>query len=159
MKKIFVGIAISSVMLFGGSLEHGMQMLEQGNTLDAYVEFSKLAKQGDVDAQTILGEMYLDGIGVKQDTKKAYDWLSKAAKSGDKEAQYLLGFMYENGIGVKVDIVKAVNWYEKAANKGDIMAMYNLAFIYKSGAKGVKKDINKAISLLEKVEVTKKQMN
>ena len=155
MKKIILGIMLSSTIAFSGSLDNGIRMLNNGNTLDAYIEFSRLAHQGNVDAQTMLGEMYLDGIGVKQDTKKAYSWLSKAAQSGDKEAEYLLGFMYENGIEVKADITKAVAWYEKAANKGDIMAMYNLAFIYKSGAKGVKKDVNKAISLLQKVEIKK----
>ena len=155
MKKIILGLAIGYVVSFGSNLDYGMQLLDGGNTVDAYIEFSKLAKQGDRDAQTILGEMYLDGIGVKQDSKKAYKWISKAANSGDKEAQYLMGFMYENGIEVKRDMTKAVAWYEKAANKGDIMAMYNLAFIYKTGAKGVKKDVNKAISLLEKVEKIK----
>ena len=159
MKKLVLSLVVSCTVAFSGSLDYGMKMLNSGNTLDAYVEFSKLAKQGDTDAQTMLGEMYLDGIGVKQDTKKAYSWISKAAKSGDKEAQYLLGFMYENGIEVKADISKAVAWYEKAANKGDIMAMYNLAFIYKSGAKGVKKDVKKAISLLEKVEVKRSEVN
>ena len=159
MKKLVVGLVLSCGVAFSGSLDYGMKMLNNGNTLEAYVEFSRLAKAGDVDAQTMLGEMYLDGIGVKQDSKKAYEWISKAANSGDKEAQYLLGFMYENGIEVKTDISKAVAWYEKAANKGDIMAMYNLAFIYKSGAKGVKKDMTKAISLLEKVEIEKNRNN
>ncbi len=155
MKKIILGLAIGYVISFGSSLDYGMQLLDSGKTVEAYKEFSRLAQKGDIDAQTMLGEMYLDGIGVKENPKEAYKWLSKAANSGDKEAQYLLGFMYENGIGLKMDISKAVLWYQKAANKGDVMAMYNLAFIYKSGAKGIKKDVNKAVSLLEKVDKIK----
>ena len=155
MKKFVLGVVFSSAVLFAGSFSDGLKALDRGDTSKAILEFQALAKSGDVDAQTMLGEMYLDGIGTVQDTKKAYYWIQKAANSGDKEAQYLLGFMYENGIEVKKDISLAVKWYEKSANKGDIMAMYNLAFIYKNGAKGVNKDMNKAVSLLQKVEEIK----
>ena len=155
MKKFILGLAISSAVLFAGDFSSGLKALDSGDTLKAFEQFQTLAKGGDIDAQTMLGEMYLDGIGTTQDTKKAYYWIQKAANNGDKEAQYLLGFMYENGIEVKKDISQAVSWYQKAANKGDIMAMYNLAFINKNGAKGVNKDMNKAVSLLQKVEEIK----
>jgi len=155
MKKFVLGLAFSSAVLFAGSFEDSLKVLDSGNVSKAMSQFQTLAKKGDVDAQTMLGEMYLDGIGTNQDTKKAYFWIQKAANSGDKEAQYLLGFMYENGIEVKQDISQAVAWYQKAANRGDTMAMYNLAFIYKNGANGINKDMNKAVSLLQKVEEIK----
>jgi len=155
MKKFVLGLALSSAVLFGGNLDSGMNLLNSGETQKAFAEFQKLAKSGDIEAATMLGEMYLDGIGVKQDNKKAYYWIQKAANEGDKEAEYLLGFMYENGIEVKEDMSQAVLWYEKAANKGDIMAMYNLAFIYKNGANGVKKDLQKAVMLMSEVEEKK----
>jgi len=158
MKKLLLGLAVSSVVLMAGDISSGMKYLDSGETTKAFTEFQKLAKSGDVDASTMLGEMYLDGIGVEQDSKKAYYWIQKAANEGDKEAQYLLGFMYENGIEVKQDITQAVSWYEKAANKGDIMAMYNLAFIYKNGTGGVKKDMDKAVSLLSEVQEAKSKM-
>ena len=155
MKKLVLGVTLTSALLFGGNLDNGMNYLNNGENQKAFAEFQKLAQSGDIDAATMLGEMYLDGIGVQQDNKKAYYWIQKAANEGDKEAQYLLGFMYENGIEVKEDMAQAVIWYEKAANKGDIMAMYNLAFIYKNGAKGVKKDIQKAVMLMSEVEEKK----
>ncbi len=155
IKKLFLGLAFSSAVLFAGNFNDGMKALDSGNISKAIEQFQTLAKSGDVDSQTMLGEMYLDGIGTNQDTKKAYYWIQKAANAGDKEAEYLLGFMYENGIEVKQDISEAVAWYQKAANKGDTMAMYNLAFIYKNGANGVNKDMNKAVSLLQKVEEIK----
>jgi len=155
MKKYILGLALSSALLMAGNLDNGMNYLNSGDNQKAFSEFQKLAKSGDIEAATMLGEMYLDGIGVSQDNKKAYYWIQKAANEGDKEAEYLLGFMYENGIEVKEDIAQAVIWYEKAANKGDIMAMYNLAFIYKNGAGGVKKDIQKAVMLMSEVEEKK----
>ncbi len=158
MKKFFLGLAFSSALLMAGDISSGMKYLDSGDTAKAFSEFQKLANSGDVDAATMLGEMYLDGIGVEQNNKKAYYWIQKAANEGDKEAEYLLGFMYENGIEVKTNISQAVSWYEKAANKGDIMAMYNLAFIYKNGASGVKQDMQKAVSLLSEVEEAKSNM-
>jgi len=155
MKKFILGLALSSAVLFGGNFSDGLKVLDSGDTSRAFKQFQDLAKSGDVDSQTMLGEMYLDGIGVEQNTKKAYFWIQKAANSSDREAQYLLGFMYENGIEVKQNISQAVTWYEKAASKGDTMAMYNLAYIYKNGGNGINKDMNRAVSLLQKVEEIK----
>ncbi len=45
------------------------------------------AEQGDSDCQTILGNMYREGEGVKQDYAEAAKWYQLAAAQGDKEAQ------------------------------------------------------------------------
>jgi TPR repeat protein len=117
------------------------------------------AKSGDISAQTIIGEMYLDGIGVKVDHQEAFYWLSKAARADDKDAQYLLGFMYENGLKVAQNYKRAVKWYTEAALKGDILSQYNLAMIYKNGQDGVDKDMKKAFKWLYMVEDSRKKLN
>jgi len=152
MRKLISGLLLSSAVLLAGNFNDGLKLLDNGKVTEAHQQFLTLAKDGDKDAQTILGEMYLDGIGVKQNNKQAYYWIYKAATAGDNQAKYLLGFMYENGIEVKENMVLAVQWYEKAANGGDVMAMYNLAFIYKDGKGGVDKNMQKAVSLLDQVE-------
>lgn len=48
--------------------------------------FTKSANQGHVEAQFVLGEMYYDGHGVKQDDKKALEWFTKACKNGHQTA-------------------------------------------------------------------------
>jgi TPR repeat protein len=40
---------------------------------------SRIAKQGSIDVQARVGEMYLKGIGIKQDFDKAFYWLLLAA--------------------------------------------------------------------------------
>jgi FOG: TPR repeat, SEL1 subfamily len=40
------------------------------------------AKQGDVDAQFILGFMYANGKGVSQNDMEAVKWFKKAAEQG-----------------------------------------------------------------------------
>jgi len=47
---------------------------------------TKMAGYGNVKAQYILGEMYEEGRGVKQNYVKAIEWYSKAEKSGHTNA-------------------------------------------------------------------------
>jgi len=152
MKKIISSILLSGTMLFAGTYNTGIQMLDNEKETQASEAFFMAAKSGDLDSQMILGEMYLDGIGVKVDHQKAFFWLSKAARAGDSEAQYLLGFMYENGLEVAVNMKRAVKWYTQAALQGDILSQYNLAIIYKEGKGEVLKDMIKAFKWLAMVQ-------
>ncbi len=47
---------------------------------------TKMAGYGNIKAQYILGEMYEEGRGVKQNYVKAIEWYSKAEKSGHTNA-------------------------------------------------------------------------
>lgn len=144
-----------AVGLFANDFKSAVENLDGKKDIRAYETFFILAKSGDVDSQTILGEMFLDGIGIAVDTKKAFYWLSKASGNGDPQAQYLLGFMYENGIKVATNMPRAVTLYKKAAKQGDILAQFNLAMIYKEGKGGIKKDMNQAFKWLASVQRSK----
>ncbi len=52
---------------------------------------------GDRDAHYRVGRMYLDGQGVRKDTKQAARWLSKAAGKGQYQAQAVFGAMLFKG--------------------------------------------------------------
>ncbi len=52
---------------------------------------TKLAEQGDADAQCSLGEMYDKGRGVAQDYAEAVKWYRMAAEQGYAWAQRNLG--------------------------------------------------------------------
>lgn len=158
MKKVLLGALCLTVGLMASDFKSGFSDLDGKKDLKAYETFFKLAKSGDIDSQTLLGEMYLDGIGTNVDVKKAFYWISKAANSGDSEAQYLLGFMYENGIKVAVNMPRAVTLYKKAAVQGDILSQYNLAMIYKEGRGGIKKDMDEAFKWLANVQYSKKEL-
>ena len=92
--------------------------------------FIILAEQGDVNAQWVLGFMYLNGEGMPQNYKQAAYWLTKAAEQGFALAQFNLGFMYDNGKGVPQDDQKALDWYKKAALQGLAEAQTNLGVMY-----------------------------
>jgi TPR repeat protein len=103
------------------------------------------AADGDADAQTNLGNMYLKGLGVDKDEKAAVNWYRKAAEKGNAQAMNNLGGSYANGHGVQKDEKAAVSWYRQAADKGDADAMTNLGGMYADG-RGVEKDEKKAVN-------------
>src|SRR6185503_12854376 len=61
------------------------------------------ADQGDAAAQNLLGELYLNGQGVRPDSKAAAEWFTRSAQLGHALAQLNLGMLFEAGQGVAVD--------------------------------------------------------
>jgi TPR repeat protein len=99
----------------------------------------ELANNGNTVAQSNLGVMYGNGLGVAKNATEAVKWYRKAAEQGDVFAQSNLAFMYANGHGVAENDAVAVNWYRKAAEQGDAGAQSNLGSMYAKGD-GVAKD-------------------
>ena len=77
-----------------------------------------LAKQGDAIAQVLLGTMYENGLGVKQDDFEAMKWYRKAAEQGNANAQMILGTVYFLGKGVQFNKALAKEWFGKACDNG-----------------------------------------
>jgi len=74
------------------------------------------AKQGGVEAQVMLGEIYEKGLGGGMaDPQLAAQWYRKAAEQGSSRAQINLGHLYEKGLGVEKSLPVALNWYRKAS--------------------------------------------
>ena len=93
----FLFLFSGSSVVFGGDLQDGYDAYHREDYKTAYKLIAPLAKQGDADAQYILGRMYENGQGVPQDDKEAVKWYQLAAEQGDAIAQANLGFMYDNG--------------------------------------------------------------
>ena len=74
-----------------------------------------LAEQGSAKAQTYVGFMYENGLGLAQNYAQAVRWLRDAADQGAPTAQVLLGELYDRGLGVKRDFVQAEIWLNLAA--------------------------------------------
>ncbi len=109
MIKKITAMAVCAVMVLAGvsafaaSLEEALER----------------AKQGDIDAQFVLGNSYYNGEGVKQNYAEAAKWYRQAAEQGDGISQYNLGVLYTNGDGVQQDLTEAVKWFRMAAQNGD----------------------------------------
>ena len=75
----------------------GLTAYKNQEFLLAYEEWKPLAKMGDPHAQSNLGVMYSQGIGVPVDYKSAIMWWKRAAEQGHAKARYNLGVMFQIG--------------------------------------------------------------
>ncbi len=132
LSGIFAITLLLVPMAFAG-LDDGIAARERGDYTTALREFKSLAEQGNADAQTYLGSMYIRGQGVPHDFAEALKWYRKAAVQGVPEAQYFLGMTYLQRHGINHDEVKAVKWLRKAAEQGHAQAEYSLGLMYKYG--------------------------
>ncbi|HWA20072.1 MAG TPA: tetratricopeptide repeat protein [Devosia sp.] len=93
-----------------------------------------LAERGGDLAQSLLGVLYENGIGVSKDMAKAIEWYRKAGEQGDLRSQMNLGDIYRAGRDVAQDKVQAKLWYTRAAEQGNIGAEQMLArFLHDEG--------------------------
>ncbi len=56
--------------------------------------YRKAAAQGNADAQSDIGELYRNGLGVSQDYAEAMTWYRKAAEE-NADAQNNIGWLYQ----------------------------------------------------------------
>jgi TPR repeat protein len=76
----------------------------------------RAAEQGHTEAEALLGDRNVMGIGTPVNYWEAVKWLRRAAEKGVPYSQRDLGSMYEDGQGVEQDYVSAYKWYELAAS-------------------------------------------
>ena len=93
---------------------------------EAFDYYSIAADHGNLQAITMLGQIYEEGEAVDKDPAKAMEYYLRAAEQGYAPAQNHLGVMYDDGIGTERDYDKALYWYRKAAEQGDTAAQMNL---------------------------------
>ncbi len=123
--------------------------VEAGPTETVLEKLTRLAGEGDINAQLSLGYMYLYGEdGVEVNHKKAFEYYKMAAEQNDDVAINNLGSLYYSGIGTKRNSLAAAQMFAKAANLGNVEATVNLAFIYLSGY-GISQNPEEAIKLFE----------
>ena len=96
--------------------------------------YKKLAKNGDSNAQFLVGLFYYYGLfDSKQDYNKAIKWFKKSAKQGKIEAELIIADMYLEGNGFIQNYKKAFNCYFKLAQKGNLEAKCNIWFMHELG--------------------------
>lgn len=79
------------------------------------------SKRESPEAMNALGNMYLNGHGVKKNWKAAAALFSIATRIGNPEAMCNLGLMYLTGKGVPHDVWKAYQLYKQAADSNCVL--------------------------------------
>lgn len=124
----------------------GVCLMEKKEYGEAYDVFVSAAEKGLANAQSRLGYMYAEGLGVTQDSEKSEHWYRMAANQGDIDAMVSLGNIY---YGIRNDFNTAFHYYSDAADAGDADAQLSLAYMYLRG-EGVEQDYEKAFKWTEK---------
>lgn len=100
---------------------------QRGQYLTAFQIALPLAEKGDGAAQTLIAELYEQGLGIAQDTAEAAKWYEIAAKSGNREAQFAYALKLLKGADVPQNKEEGIAMMEKAAEAGHPIAMFNHA--------------------------------
>ena len=88
MKKVLLAALMLFLFACGGyNYEKGRDAYDRGDYQIALQEFRPLAEEGDASAQTKLGRMYEQGIGVPQNFVQAHKWYNLAAAQGIEHAK------------------------------------------------------------------------
>jgi len=87
----------------------------------------KAAIQGHVEAQYLMGGIYLEGKALPRDIKKSFKYFDNCSSLGNRKCNFYIGKLYENGFGITKPNKAIANWfYEDAANSGDNRAIEHL---------------------------------
>ncbi|MBB3227373.1 hypothetical protein FHW69_001996 [Luteibacter sp. Sphag1AF] len=97
----------------------------------AYV--TEHARTGDVTAQTVLGQMCLDGTGGAVAPTEGLYWFQQAAHQHSPMAMNMVGRCYENGWGAPIDYELAAVWFRRAAEANLDWGVYNYAHLLANG--------------------------
>jgi TPR repeat protein len=94
--------------------------------------FKEAAKQGNQNAQNMLGYIYHNGKSV-DDLNESIRWYKKSAEQGNKYAQNALGDIYNN-VAVGGDVEEAIKWFKLASEQNHAPSQYALGKIYTEGS-------------------------
>jgi hypothetical protein len=106
--------------------DQGLHSYRDADFAAARQVWSRLASEGDPNAQFMLGYMSETGLGQPWSARAAASWYRLAADQGHTEAQWRLGSLYDRGLGVAWSVQDARRWWAAAAASGHGEAAYAL---------------------------------
>ncbi|MEN8166238.1 MAG: tetratricopeptide repeat protein [Pseudomonadota bacterium] len=120
MRKKFTSIILSGLLFFPAFAQpadfaSAYAAYESGDYRQAYRALKRLARSDNVQAQYLLGLLYINGQGVGQDTEQGLSWLKQSAENGSYSAAAELGQIYITGKGVEMNDREAAKWIELSA--------------------------------------------
>jgi hypothetical protein len=117
--------ALTKVIVSAGSAPEEMLRL--------FKLWHKSAERGDADAQRVVGDFFMRGVGVERSAADAERWLTASVEQGNAAAMVMLGgFILENPDNA-ARFPEAVALFRRAAAKGNTDAEYNLGVCLRRG--------------------------
>ena len=129
--ELLKNIVTNGLMVF--CLSFGLTVSAIASPLSDFEETKAQAEKGSALDQALLGNMYFDGISVRQNYERALYWYQQSAKQGNPAGQFWLGSAYYTGKGINQDYAKALQWFRKSADQNDIASQNMVGLIYEYG--------------------------
>ncbi len=98
---------------------------QRGYYLTAFKYALPRARLGDPAAQTLIGELYDKGLGIKRDKKEATLWFKLAAEAGSSNAQFAYAMKLLEGKYIAKDKAMAHDLLKRSADAGHAFAQFN----------------------------------
>lgn len=97
---------------------HGINKELTGPQSTKFKNRLKEALDGNTQSQALVGIMYRDGDGVKQNYSEAIKWMKKSAFYNEPMALFSLGRANIEGTGVPVNFEQAKEYFKSSCNQG-----------------------------------------
>jgi len=155
--------SVFPVLSYADQLEDAKAAIQNEDYIKARRLLRPLAEENNAEAQFLLGSLYVNGQGVKEDETEGLSWVMKAARQGydearlsalsicldlanqgDATAMYNVAYMCLEGWGGEQDTDVCMKWLETAAKFGHLRSAKVLSGIYSEGKFGITPDEGKA---------------
>lgn len=110
-----------------------LRFLNAGDWDTAYTMIVDKANSGDAAATSILGEFYMEGVGVPEDLERGIELVEKAISMGCSEATEVLSGLFLQAKKVPIDRQRAFRYIEQGARMGHPAQMGKMAYTYLMG--------------------------
>jgi TPR repeat protein len=105
---IFAAQVWGAVGAMAGPWEDGMAAYNRGDYVPAAQVFRAMAREGNAEAQLLLGKMYRRGQGVRRSPTRAFLWFNRAARRGNQQANADLREMSRSMTAAELSRARAV---------------------------------------------------
>ena len=110
------GSGVCAILIMSAALSlAGCETKEQR----LFNEWHEGCSAGDLDKCANLGESFIKGIGVAQDSQKGATVLGDTCNRGGAHACLMLGDAYLNGLGIGKDSAQALVFFGRACEEGE----------------------------------------
>lgn len=110
-------------------IDYAYGAFQRGLYLSAFAIALEHARKGEATAQTLVGYIYANGLGVPQDVKEAATWYALAAEGGDTSAMEELANLLMMGEPIPRDPARARTLLEQALSGGRPSAAYAIGLL------------------------------
>ncbi len=105
-----IGLAIVAADPASADFYAGVLAAQAEDYETAFQEWLPLAEEGLAGAQSNIGDLYANGLGVEENLEEAARWHLLAAEQGILKSIFYMGAHLASGQGVERDYPEAIKW-------------------------------------------------